>query len=56
MSEHLTGTAKELADAFEPLADVSIYKDEGEAVKTLINEIEDHRVLEQHHWFSLFNP
>ena len=56
MSEHLTGEAREVADTFEPLADTSLYKDEGKAVQKLIDEIEDHRVLEQHHWFSLFNP
>ena len=45
----------ELASTFDPLADTSIYTDGGKAAKALVQEIKDGRVLEQHHWFSLFN-
>ena len=55
VTEHLTGEYKEIADSFDPAADTSHYKDDGAAVKHLLEEIKDHRVLEQHHWFSLFN-
>ncbi|XP_018012847.1 hemocyanin-like [Hyalella azteca] len=40
---------------FHPDADTSLYKDDGVAVKRLLKELEDHRLLEKHHWFSLFN-
>ncbi|KAF2345203.1 Hemocyanin N-terminal [Trinorchestia longiramus] len=41
---------------FHPDADKSIYKDGGAAVERLMKEMNDHRLLEKHHWFSLFNP
>ncbi|KAK7080671.1 hypothetical protein SK128_004649 [Halocaridina rubra] len=47
---------KEMADTFDPEADTSIYSDGGDAVHHLLQEDKDHRLLEQHHWFSLFNP
>merc|ERR1712002_106197 len=46
---------KEIAATFDPLADLSIYEDGGEAAKALMQELNDHRLLERHHWFSLFN-
>ncbi|XP_047499441.1 hemocyanin subunit-like [Penaeus chinensis] len=44
------------ADSFDPEADLSHYSDNGEAVHKLIRDLKDHRLLEQNHWFSLFNP
>nr|ABB59715.1 hemocyanin [Cyamus scammoni] len=55
ITEDLTGDAKALAESFDPIADTSIYKDDGKAAKKLVQEIKDERVLERHHWFSLFN-
>ena len=46
---------KDKATNFNPTADFSIYKDDGEAAKKLHKELEDHHLLEKHHWFSLFN-
>ncbi|KAB7504399.1 Allergen Cr-PI [Armadillidium nasatum] len=46
---------KDAAKNFNPLADLSHYTDGGEAIKRLLHEVEDHRVLEKHHYFSLFN-
>jgi len=46
---------KDLADNFNPTADVSMYTDEGKSASTLMKELNEHRLLEQHHWFSLFN-
>ncbi|XP_018024726.1 hemocyanin isoform X1 [Hyalella azteca] len=46
---------KEVADNFDPEADLSSYSDGGEAVKHLLTELRDHRLLKKHHWFSLFN-
>nr|XP_053627537.1 hemocyanin B chain-like [Cherax quadricarinatus] len=46
---------KDFSDTFDPEADSSQYTDDGAAAHALIQEIKDHRVLEQHHWFSLFN-
>jgi len=46
---------KSVAASFDPEADVSMYTDGGEAVHQLAKELKDHRLLEQHHWFSLFN-
>merc|ERR1712002_1146952 len=46
---------KGFAATFDPLADLSIYEDGGEAAKALMQELNDHRLLERHHWFSLFN-
>jgi len=44
-----------IAYNFDPLADPSIFKDDGAAAKNLMKEFNDGRLLEQHHWFSLFN-
>nr|AEC46861.1 hemocyanin [Macrobrachium nipponense] len=46
---------KGYASSFNPEGDTSMYKDGGEAVHHLAKEYKDHRLLEQHHWFSLFN-
>jgi len=46
---------KTMAAQFDPLADLSIYVDGGAAAKKLVTEINDGRVLQQKHWFSLFN-
>nr|ACV33306.1 hemocyanin [Nebalia kensleyi] len=46
---------KSAAASFDPTADKSQYSDGGAAAAHLMEEINDHRVLEQHHWFSLFN-
>nr|P80888.2 RecName: Full=Hemocyanin [Palinurus vulgaris] len=43
------------AHTFNPVADTSIYGDDGAAAKTLMQKLNDHRLLEEHHWFSLFN-
>nr|CCF55384.1 hemocyanin alpha subunit 1 [Caridina multidentata] len=54
--DHLhDGELKTIAGSFTPEADKSIYTDGGEAVHHLVQELNDHRLLEQHHWFSLFN-
>jgi len=44
-----------IAKEFDPVADSSMYKDEGAAAAHLMQELKDHRLTEQHHWFSLFN-
>jgi len=46
---------KQMAETFDPEADKSMYTDDGEAAHHLADELKDHRLLEQHHWFSLFN-
>ncbi|XP_053640580.2 hemocyanin subunit [Cherax quadricarinatus] len=46
---------KNLAKTFDPEADTSHYSDDGAAVHILAKELKDHRLLEQKHWFSLFN-
>ena len=46
---------KEYASAFDPEGDLSQYKNGGGAVHKLVKEDKDHRLLKQHHWFSLFN-
>jgi len=46
---------KELSEKFDPTGDSSIYKDDGKAAQTLMTEYNDHRLVERHHWFSLFN-
>nr|AZM68737.1 HcL2 [Palaemon carinicauda] len=48
-------THKTYAKTFDPEADTSHYSDNGEAVHRLMKELKDHRLLEQKHWFSLFN-
>nr|CCF55385.1 hemocyanin alpha subunit 2 [Caridina multidentata] len=47
---------KSMAESFNPVADTSIYSDGGKAAQVLTRELNDNRLLEQHHWFSLFNP
>merc|ERR1712002_497297 len=49
--EYLAG----IAATFDPVADLSIYDDGGAAATALMKELNDHRLLERHHWFSLFN-
>jgi len=46
---------KTMAAEFNPIADLSIYDDGGVAATKLMTDINDGRVLERHHWFSLFN-
>nr|BBO36752.1 hemocyanin [Panulirus japonicus] len=46
---------EEIAKNFNPLGDTSMYNDQGAAAEVLMKELNDHRLLEQHHWFSLFN-
>merc|ERR1719193_2058317 len=46
---------KGFASSFNPESDSSMYKDGGEAAHRLVEEDKAHRLLEQHHWFSLFN-
>ncbi|XP_050687730.1 hemocyanin subunit-like [Eriocheir sinensis] len=42
-----------LSQSFNPSS--GHYDDDGVAVKRLLQELNDHRLLEQKHWFSLFN-
>nr|ALF44611.1 hemocyanin [Eriphia verrucosa] len=44
---------KELSQTFDPLS--GHYDDDGVSAKRLMQEFNDHRLLEQKHWFSLFN-
>ncbi|XP_050687766.1 hemocyanin subunit-like [Eriocheir sinensis] len=44
---------KELSTVFDPLS--GQYDDDGVAIKRLMKELNDHRLLQQKHWFSLFN-
>nr|AAW57891.1 hemocyanin subunit 3 [Metacarcinus magister] len=44
---------KELSQSFDPLS--GQYDDNGVAAKRLMKELNENRLLEQHHWFSLFN-
>nr|AAW57889.1 hemocyanin subunit 1 [Metacarcinus magister] len=46
---------KEHATTFNPRDHISHCNDGGNSVNHLMDEIEAHRVLEQKHWFSLFN-
>nr|WMS58701.1 hemocyanin [Rimicaris kairei] len=46
---------KGIAESFDPVADTSMYKDGGDAIRVLEKEYKDQRLLERHHWFSLFN-
>merc|ERR1712142_1139177 len=45
----------DLAETFDPLGANTYYTDDGAAAKLLMGELADDRLLEQHHWFSLFN-
>merc|ERR1712198_786670 len=47
---------KNLVESFDPEAETSQYTDDGAAVHKLMLEMNDHRLLEKEHWFSLFNP
>lgn len=47
---------KEISNTYDPRAHSDKFSDGGAAAETLLAEIESHRVLEQHHLFSLFNP
>ncbi|XP_050730138.1 hemocyanin subunit-like isoform X2 [Eriocheir sinensis] len=42
-----------LADSYDPMS--GTYDDEGVSVRRLMRELKDHRLLQRHHWFSLFN-
>nr|AAW57892.1 hemocyanin subunit 4 [Metacarcinus magister] len=44
---------KELSQSFDPLS--GHYDDDGVAAKRLMKELNENRLLEQNHWFSLFN-
>ncbi|XP_045137652.1 hemocyanin subunit 2-like [Portunus trituberculatus] len=44
---------KELSETFDPLS--GHYDDDGVSARRLIDELNSHRMLEQKHWFSLFN-
>ncbi|XP_064089683.1 hemocyanin B chain-like [Macrobrachium nipponense] len=46
---------KNAAKSFNPLADASMYNDGGKAIHHLVRELRDNRLLQQQHWFSLFN-
>ncbi|MPC39283.1 Hemocyanin C chain [Portunus trituberculatus] len=43
----------EVSQSFDPLS--GHYDDDGVSAKRLMKELNDHRLLEQKHWFSLFN-
>jgi len=43
------------AHSYDPRDNTDNCHDGGDAVHKLMREINDHRVLERHHWFSLFN-
>ncbi|KAG7167701.1 Hemocyanin B chain-like 4, partial [Homarus americanus] len=46
---------QDIANAFNPEADTSMYSDDGQGVHHLMNDMNDHILLERHHLFSLFN-
>jgi len=46
---------KSYADTFDPIADLTMYDDGGAAVRELMKELNDNRLLQRHHTFSLFN-
>merc|ERR1712198_696612 len=46
---------KNLVESFDPEAETSQYTDDGAAVHKLMLEVNEHRLLEKEHWFSLFN-
>nr|XP_045623127.1 hemocyanin subunit-like [Procambarus clarkii] len=46
---------KQLGEVFDPEADTSHYSDDGAAAHKLVKELKEGRLLEQKHWFSLFN-
>merc|ERR1712212_767010 len=56
VSENITFPGlRKCSQNFNPLARLDIYEDGGKAAKVLMQELKDHRLLKQHHWFSLFN-
>merc|ERR1712212_220478 len=56
VSENITSPGlRKCSQNFNPLARLDIYEDGGKAAKVLMQELKDHRLLKQHHWFSLFN-
>ncbi|XP_071531070.1 hemocyanin-like [Panulirus ornatus] len=44
------------AESFKPDEDLSLYSDDGAAAQRLMAEVNGHTLLQQHNWFSLFNP
>ncbi|XP_045623124.1 LOW QUALITY PROTEIN: hemocyanin subunit [Procambarus clarkii] len=52
---HRDANLKQLGETFNPEADTSHYTDDGAAAHKLVKELKDGRLLEQKHWFSLFN-
>ncbi|KAK4289863.1 hypothetical protein Pmani_037199 [Petrolisthes manimaculis] len=44
----------EAASTFDPEGDLTLYTDGGEAVRRLMSEVHQQRLLQKHHWFSLF--
>ena len=50
--EHLKKAATESLDVEKH---ASMCKDGGASLRKLLKEIDDHRMLEKHHWWSLFN-
>ena len=45
-----------IAHEYKPKEHEGDFKDGGKAMMALMHELDDHRLLQQHHWFSLFNP
>merc|ERR1712121_82018 len=59
VTEHIPKNFEDLYDAahsYHPEEHEGDFKDGGKAMKKLMHDLEDHMLLEQHHWFSLFNP
>jgi len=46
---------KASGESFDPEADLSIYTDEGAAIQKLMKDVKAGKILEQKHYFSLFN-
>ncbi|XP_042858306.1 hemocyanin C chain-like [Penaeus japonicus] len=46
---------KATANSFDPVADLGIYSDGGAAAQRLVKDLNDGKLLQQKHWFSLFN-
>ncbi|XP_042239109.1 hemocyanin A chain-like [Homarus americanus] len=58
VTSHIPSTfthLKEAAETWNPREHADHCSDGGTAVNHLMDELEHHRLLEQHHWFSLFN-
>nr|CAA57880.1 hemocyanin [Penaeus vannamei] len=43
------------ANSFDPVGNLGSYSDGGAAVQKLVQDLNDGKLLEQKHWFSLFN-